>query len=261
MNYLEQHCQEINRCNQRGGRMLSIVDLIESGTLSKELAAYLLAAISRGCSYMIGALPGGAGKTTVMGALLNFLPPNVELHPADSLPTIEWALKFGHKRECYICHEIGSGLYYAYLWGQPLRTYFELLRRGHVLATNLHAGTIEEARRQVCEENGVSPLLFRKMNLVLFLEVSGGWRGKREVSQIWESDGFIEHHDVFNAGELRLAKSRLVSKESHDAALQLIETLIKSGARSIEQVRRILLGMPISLPASGAAAPRATFHN
>ena len=44
--------REIERCNQRGGRMLSIVDLIEAGTLSRELAAYALAAIGRGASFL-----------------------------------------------------------------------------------------------------------------------------------------------------------------------------------------------------------------
>jgi Flp pilus assembly CpaF family ATPase len=58
------HCVEIDRCNQRGGRMLSIVDLIDAGTMSPELAAYSLAAIGGGASFMVGALPGGAGKTT-----------------------------------------------------------------------------------------------------------------------------------------------------------------------------------------------------
>ena len=58
------HCREIDRCNQRGGRMLSVVDLIEAETLSAELAAYCLAAVGQGASFMVGALPGGAGKTS-----------------------------------------------------------------------------------------------------------------------------------------------------------------------------------------------------
>ena len=31
------HCLEFNRCNQRGGRMLSVFDLIEAGTLDLDL--------------------------------------------------------------------------------------------------------------------------------------------------------------------------------------------------------------------------------
>lgn len=229
--------------------MLSVVDLLQAGTLSQELAAYLLAAIGRGASFMVGALPGGAGKTTVMCALLNFVPPGMELHAADSLPTLEWALKFDRKRACYICHEISRGLYYAYLWGEPLRTYFELARRGHVLATNLHAESIEDARRQICDENRISPLLFRKMNLVLFLEVEGGWGGKRQVIEVWESDGLGEHQLVFGEGKLNLRASRLVSAEAFEVARQILDYLLKSGAREIREVRAALLQpIPIQPP-------------
>jgi len=67
------HCREIDRCNQRGGRMLSIVDLVQAGTFTVDLAAYALAAIGKGASFMVGALPGGAGKTTVMGVIQSLL--------------------------------------------------------------------------------------------------------------------------------------------------------------------------------------------
>lgn len=255
MDLLEQHCREINRCNQRGGRMLSITDLLVAGTLSKTLAAYLLAAIGRGSSFMVGALPGGAGKTTLMGALLNFVPPGVELHPADSMPTIEWALKFHQKRCCYICHEVGSGFYYAYLWGAPLRSYFDLTKHGHMLATNLHADTIEEARRQICDENSISPLLFRKMNLLVFLQVGGGWGGKREVSEVWESDGFFDHQPVFREGQLSIGQSRIVTPETHETAGQLLEMVLASGAGTIEQVRRALIEPPKPAPDAQQATP------
>jgi hypothetical protein len=115
-----QHCAEIDRCNQRGGRMLSIVDLIEAGTFTRDEAAYSLAAINQGASFMVGALPGGAGKTTVMGALLNFVPPDARLVPADGEKSIAEGARTRNERRCYICHEIGAGSYYAYLWDEAL---------------------------------------------------------------------------------------------------------------------------------------------
>ena len=107
---VQAHCAEIERCNQRGGRMLSIVDLIEAGTITRELAAYSLATIGAGASFMVGALPGGAGKTTVMGALLNLVPRDVPLVAADSDEVFETGLRDRVQRRCYICHEIGAGL-------------------------------------------------------------------------------------------------------------------------------------------------------
>ena len=40
---IAQHCRELDRCNQRGGRMLSILDLLDAGSLDLDLAAYLMA--------------------------------------------------------------------------------------------------------------------------------------------------------------------------------------------------------------------------
>ena len=141
------HCREIDRCNQRGGRMLSIVDLVDVGTFSVELAAYAVAASGKGASFMTGALPGGAGKTTVMGALLNAVPADRELIAADGLAAIERGMKL-QTPACYICHEIGAGDYYAYLWGEPLRRYFELPAAGHeIRACIIAPGAPAQANR------------------------------------------------------------------------------------------------------------------
>ncbi len=242
---VRRHCDEIDRCNQRGGRMLSIVDLIETETVSPELAAYLLAAIGGGASFMVGALPGGAGKTTVMGALLNFVPPDVELAPAEGLATIRCGRACPLPRRCYLCHEIGRGAYYAYLWGEALRAYFDLPFAGHILATNLHADTFEQARDQVCGDNGVSEEAFRRMGVVLFLAVRRGIRGGcRRVCAVWESDGNGPHVPVFDAASAApLARSTaLVSAEAMAKARGRIQELLSRRARTIEEVRGFLIG-------------------
>ena len=240
---IQAHCAEIDRCNQRGGRMLSIVNLMEAQTLTRDLAAYFLAAIGNGASFMVGALPGGAGKTTVMGALLNFVPPDVHLVPADSEQTIAHALH-EHTRHCFICHEIGAGSYYAYLWGEPLRRYFDLPDAGHMLATNLHADTFDQARRQVCEQNGVTPVKFRRMNVIYFLAVEHQPQGiNRRVTSVWESDGKSDHRQI-HGGEtpgLPADGTALVSAEAFNAAGQTIDRLMASGVRSIRDVRKFLV--------------------
>jgi len=59
---IAKHCDELNRCNQRGGRMLSVFDLLAAKTLDLDLAAYLMARISTGSFFMVGSVPAGAGK-------------------------------------------------------------------------------------------------------------------------------------------------------------------------------------------------------
>ena len=124
--------------------MLSVIDLINAGTLTVDCAAFLLERISKGASFIVGANPGGAGKTTVMCALINGIPGDMQIHHADSMSAVKKAV--GIDPACWICHEISPGSYYAYLWGQTLREYFTLKDSGHILATNLHADTYEEAK-------------------------------------------------------------------------------------------------------------------
>jgi hypothetical protein len=239
---IEAHCREIDCCNQRGGRMLSVIDLIGAGTMSCDLAAYALAAISRGASFMVGALPGGAGKTTVMGALLNFMPAEVSPAAADGIEAIERGMAAPTPRRCYICHEIGRGSYYAYLWGPDLRAYFRLLAVGHMLATNLHADTFEAAHDQVCRTNGVAEGLFRKMNLVFFLSVEQmGPRAKRRIGEVWESDGLAGHQWVYDANSSARIRSEIVSEESLAQAKMTIDEMLAAKVRTTVEVRRFLV--------------------
>jgi hypothetical protein len=239
---IARHCGQIERCNQRGGRMLSAVDLVEAGTVSRELAAYCLAAIGRGASFLVGAVPGGAGKTTVMGALLNFVPADVELVPADGLDAIRSGLRSPAPRKCFICHEIGRGDYYAYLWGEELRAYFELPGAGHMLATNLHADTFEQARDQICAGSGVPEESLRRMNLMLFLHVGRGWsRASRRIAEVWESDGGEPHRRVYAAEDGGQAESGLVNAAALAEARRTVDCVLSSGARTIEDVRAAVL--------------------
>jgi len=240
---IQRHCAEIDRCNQRGGRMLSIVDLIGAGTLGADLAAYALAAIGAGASFLVGARPGGAGKTTVMGALLNFVPADVPLAPAESMAAIQRGLQSPTPRRCYVCHEIGSGHWYAYLWGAELRAYLQLPEAGHMMATNLHADTYEQARQQIVEQNRVPEAAFRRMNLLFFLAVErSGFRIRRRLVTVWESDGQNPHRQVFPAvpSSSGVEPGGLVSPDAVAEARETIGRLLAGGS-TIEEVRAAIL--------------------
>jgi hypothetical protein len=242
---VKRHCAELERCNQRGGRMLSVVDLLEAGTMDVDLAAYALAAIGNGASFMTGALPGGAGKTTIMCALLNLVPSNVELRTADGVAAIETGISAPQPQCCYICHEIGDGAYYAYLWDSDLRKFFELPSAGHMIATNLHADTFAQARGQVCDENGVPAEHFKRMNVIFFISMGRTYRNvSRRIVSIWESDGKTEHRQLFGqAGSgVNIGQSRLVNADQFAAARSRIERLLVAKVRTIEEVRSFVVG-------------------
>lgn len=239
---ISKHCDELNRCNQRGGRMLSVFDLLAAKTLDLDLAAYLMARISKGSSFMVGSVPGGAGKTTVMCALLNFLPMDVPLIAATPEAVYEAAnAKVSPPRTCYVCHEIGSGHYFAYLWADALRAYCGLLEHGHLLATNLHADNPEQAREQICDTNGVRSEHFNKFELLIFLRIEDGYlKANRWIEEVYSGDGSSVHKLIFHANDKRTidenAENYLAEPE-YFAACRDFLTKISPDVRTIEDTR------------------------
>jgi hypothetical protein len=200
MNIEQDNQRQIEQLNQRGGRTLSVVDLIQAGTLSVEMAAYAMRAMHEGASLLTGARPGGAGKTTLMAALLEFLPPGVPIVTVDSPRVIHDGLKCSAaKPACYLAHEIGSGDWYGYIWGRDVADYFALIDGRRRIASCLHADTLEETTGILW----APPLHVKRsdvgrLGLVLFMHVAkraGSYR--RRVAGFWEADGRGGHRPVF----------------------------------------------------------------
>ena len=240
------HVNAINDCNQRGGRMLSLIDLLAAGTVDLELAAYLAAAMRQGASLLVGARPGGAGKTAVMCALLNFLPDRTAIRAVDSQAVLNAGLRDGRYGDtCYLAHEIGAGYYYAYVWGGQARAFFRLAAQGHIVASNLHADTLEETHDQLCRENGVDPAHLGAVVLKLYLRVERALSGvRRRVSHVYESDG--KQDCLIWTGDrsgtfTRKADSRLVPPEEEQRYAEFLITLRQRGILHIGDIRRALV--------------------
>ena len=170
--------EQIERLNQRGGRTLSAVDLVAAGTLTAEMAGLSAAAMLRGASILTGAVPGGAGKTTLMASLLGFLahgrrivtvenPGDVARAAGESPPPL------------HLVHEIGSGPWYGYLWGPAVADYLALARGPGSIASCLHADTVGELRAKLASgELMVREEDIARVGLILFIGVersrSGG---------------------------------------------------------------------------------------
>jgi len=237
------HCAELDRCNQRGGRMLSVLDLIDAGTLDLDLAAYLMARITRGASFIVGAKPGGAGKTTVMCALLNLILPDMEIVAATPDAVHRAVRDDTVPKSCYVCHEIGRGRYFAYLWGADLRAYFSLLDKGHGLATNLHADDLDEAREHICSDNIVPASHFNACNLALFVRMKHRGRDpQRWIDKVYVSDGHSPHRLAFdgrtNANPPMLRNDDSLEKRWMSRCRRFLEDALQSNVRTIEETRQ-----------------------
>jgi len=235
--------RQIEQLNQRGGRTLSIVDLIRAGTISVEMSAYAMRALERGASLLTGARPGGAGKTTLMAALLNFLPPGVPIVTVDRSRVIADALaRPAAETACYLAHEIGSGHWYGYLWGRDVARFLSLIEDERRLASCLHADTLDELAEIVC-----SPPLqatresLGRVGLVLFMHVDGRVGAyRRRVVSFWEADPSGGHQLLFQwqAESDRFEQVRpLPDPNGLGRYVDLIERLVEEGEVDTSAVR------------------------
>jgi hypothetical protein len=244
---IRDHVQAINECNQRGGRMLSLVDLLDAQSVDLPLAAYLAAAAQAGASFLVGARPGGAGKTAVMCALANFLPADTAIRAVDGHAVLAEAQRDARPGEvCYLAHEVGRGSYYAYVWGREARAFFRLAARGHTIATNLHADTLDETQDQLCREIGVEPAHLAAVRLKVYLrtERMAGWAMRRWIDSVYESDGSQDRLLWSKGGDAtftRQGPSEIVSPAQEESCAAFLAALLRQGTRRIEDVRRALL--------------------
>ncbi len=198
---LEQHnYRQIELLNQRGGRTLSIVDLVRAGTISVEMAATAMRAMRGGASLLCGARPGGAGKTTLMAAILNLMPPGVPIVAVDRPAVISQGLLRPDSRPlCYLAHEIGAGAYFGYIWGGEVADFLSLVRPPCRIASCMHADTLAELTEILSSPPlCASPEAIGKVDLILFMRVdvvAGSCR--RRVGTFYEADGRSGHKLLF----------------------------------------------------------------
>ncbi|MCZ6679510.1 MAG: hypothetical protein O7E52_19950 [Candidatus Poribacteria bacterium] len=235
---------ELSR-SRRGDRPLSLLDLIERGTFSLELAAWLMSHVSQGASYIIGAGPGGVGKTTTMRALLSIVPggrPFGIALPGQIADTYA-------SPHCVVSHELSDHRPPGYLWGQDLCEFFALSEQGHTLVGNMHVDDLDEAHGQICDSNGVPESQFRAINLFAFVRVEGedpsvgrinNPTARRFINELFYSDGTDAHESVFTCDTgLSANAPRDAAYEAH--CRTFLEEALVSTSRTIEETRRLFL--------------------
>ena len=213
----------VNRSNQRGGRMLSVVDLIKAETLSLSQAAWLLDRIARGSSWLVGARPGGAGKTTVMSALLAMIPASSTV----SLTNTGTGWEKSRAGEYVVSYELSPGSYDAYIWGSDIRRFVRLGAQGCRIVSNLHADTLDEASEQLAG-NGVEEDAFAAFSIFIPLSVN---RGTYSRSRRVESVFYVSR------GTWRSLGGDCPLSDRHDAIRSFLEHCLEEDILVIEKFR------------------------
>jgi energy-coupling factor transporter ATP-binding protein EcfA2 len=227
--------EEIAGLSQRG-KTLSIVDLIEANTISLEMAAYSLYAISCGASILTAARPGNAGKTTLLACLLTFIPPKSRIITISSPSVLGLLEREGIEKgtEYMLIHEIGSGPWYAYLWGRDVSRAFRMIQPGRYLASCIHADTLDELSGILTShELSVTQEDFGKLDLIYFMCLEGNYLTgyRRRVANMYESFGSSRRHRLLFRWDRN--GDRFIKEDDS----RLVEQLSSKSGRTTQHVR------------------------
>jgi hypothetical protein len=127
----------------------SLVWLIEHGFIETPAAAFLSLAVECRATLVIVAEPHEAGKTTLLTALLDFLPDD-----ARRIYLRGWYERFTFLETVppdtgyVLCNEISAHLP-TYVWGRGVRRIFDAASAGYPLATTMHAASGADALHQL----------------------------------------------------------------------------------------------------------------
>lgn len=161
---------------------MSVTEIIRAGTMPSRLAALLWVGFERGASVILAADPPGAGKTTVLTALLAFAPPQTRAYFTQGwgetfdLPPVE------DGAPTYLLVNEMSDHLPVYSWGPYVTRIFELLGDGYSLASTVHADTAEDVVGMLEQEVGVPREHLRRLTFIVPLLV--GYESGRAVRRV-----------------------------------------------------------------------------
>jgi hypothetical protein len=272
---------------------LSIIEIIERGSMSPRLAALFWLGLERGASVLVAADPPTAGKTATLTALLAFAPRESRgyftrgLGETFDLPPLD-----GSNPTYILVNEMTDHLA-VYTWGQYARRTFELVAQGYSLATTTHAETVAGVldilerdlripRRQIAHLTFVGTIhigygngrVLRRMSEVAFIQPDGDSGEDIHLSTIASWD---QHDDSFRVLESPAQVSALAAWAGMPAAAFLYElgrreeylrNLLRDGIREPRAVQEAVFSYrqeitpegPPPHPASGRSPGRPARH-
>jgi hypothetical protein len=152
---------------------LSILDVVKSGTIDFKLAGLLWLLMEHRASVLVAAGPIFAGKSTLLHALLDFLPPEIEQVTLRGYEEDFKLIGNGKPDKTYLITEEISNHSYEYLWGYQVVKAFELIPQGYALGGTIHARNIREVAYVLNALRVPLPLIAR-LGVVVTLQVTYG---------------------------------------------------------------------------------------
>jgi hypothetical protein len=175
----------------------SIVELVSGGVLDAELAALAWLLIEARLPVVVGGLARGTGKTTLLEALLDFLPPGIrriDLAGVDEefawLPEAErlgWrregppapgaAIEVTPSRAYIVASELSEHMP-LYTWGGAARTLVRSASIGYGFGTTIHADRLEDVHESLRDPDvGLTDDELSYLGLILIVRPERGADG------------------------------------------------------------------------------------
>jgi len=173
---------------------LSVAQIIALQTVDTDTVALIWLMLEQGvCLTVAGPTKPkpGAGKTTVLHALLQLLPEGIavaymsgmfETFSFTRLPDIDPARTYA------LCSEISDHIP-TYMWGPVARRYLMLPAQGYHIATSVHADTIDDVLHLYQHDLHLRIEDIRRLGLVVNI---GLVEGKHSLSRRWISTYFLQ---------------------------------------------------------------------
>jgi flagellar protein FlaI len=192
---------------------ISIINLIQWGTLSSEVAAYIWICLEYGMSLLVSG-ETASGKTTTLNAIIPFIDHNVKIYSAEDTPEVKVSHKIWQR---LVTRESKNeearvemfDLLKAALRSRPRyiiigeirgvegATAFQAMQTGHPVIATFHASSIVKMiQRFTGDPINVPIRFFDNLNFALFQEVTEV-KGQvvRRVTGIDEVIGYNKHSD------------------------------------------------------------------
>jgi hypothetical protein len=154
---------------------LSILDLVKSDEIDCKLAGLLWLLMEHRASVLVAAGPVFAGKTTLLHAILDFLPPQSQQISLRGYYEDFKFLDYSKAGTSYlVAEEISNHGYDEYLWGLQAVRVFKLLEEGYSLGATIHARNSEEVIYILNRALGIPLAQLSRLGIIVNLRATAG---------------------------------------------------------------------------------------
>jgi len=189
---------------------LTILDVVDSGTVDFKLAGLLWLLMEHRASALVASGPIWAGKTTILHTLLDFLPPGIKRLPLNGYAE-DFKFANDYKPDnTYLVSEEISNHSYEYLWGYQVGKAFELLTKGYAFGSTMHARNVREVAYVLHGILDVPLHLIAGLGVVVTLQAMNG------QSYYDEPIRRVDTVSIINMGEDGLVAQTLAAREITD---------------------------------------------